>query len=574
MAKKLRLTKKGKAVLLSGIAIAGGIVGAVHYFNEESSERFVENEVGNEDLIPLPFLSIDSDEFVVLDAGNHNYSGVFFQDRKIKYCDSNDISCGVIISPDTDSLASIYEDVEYAKWLISKYNISFPVYLNIDTIMEDASLDSATMTKYALAFLKKCSDNGIYVGIYGADSNLCRFKKYTGISDYDAYVVQDGEVINYDGEYHVIKDLDGNIKASVDLTTIISDNGNNTVHDFRYDGVHIMSLDESISDVAFEYGLSVDDILDFNDISFKDLTDGRKLRIPSTFCDDIPEEFKSVDKPLRGADLSYAQGSNIDWDKLDDNFQFLIFRCSNGIKIDTCFEQNMYQASVHNIPSGVYCYNGYDITNTTSMDDFLAKQKAQADTVIKALKDKEVLYPVYLDVELPSGVSWNERFNCEYVSVMLNTWVERISQAGYIPGLYCNQSGLENLQSMVHYPLEEHFELWVAGGDQYTSGKEDIPLEEVRVSSVLANNPTVSMVQATDSAVNSGAGNEQGHLDVNFSVKDYSKPLFDDYDGLLAVREFEHFPIREVGAGVLGVGVLAGFGIVASKIKKRKTKSI
>ena len=572
---KVRLSKKGKvtAFLLAGTVLAGSVAGVVHHFNEESEEVRIENEVGHDDLIPLPYLSVDSSEFVVLDAGNHEHDGVLFQDYKLKYCDENDISCGVVIRPDTDSLASIYEDVEYVKNFISKYNISFPVYLNVDTIMNDTSLDSTTMTKYADAFLKKCSDNGVYVGVYGTDSNLCRFKKFTAISSYDAFVVQDKEKIKYDGSYNVLKDLNGNIKSFNDLATVINQNGNNTIDGFQYDKVHTMSDDEDILDVAFQYNLSVDDILDFNNLSDDDLTSGCEIRIPSAFCDDVALDFQKVDTPLRGADLSYAQGSNVDWNKLADTFEFLIFKCSEGTEIDSCFESNMAQASAFSIPAGVYCYNAYDMTNTTSMDDFLAKQKEQTNTVIRALENKNVEYPVYLDVELPSGANWEERFNIEYVSAMLNLWVERITQAGYTPGLYCNQSGLKNLQAMVNYPLEEHFELWVAGGDQYTSGKEDVPLEEVNPSYILEENPAMSMAQSTDSAVNSGAGNGRGHLDVNFSVKNYSDPLFDDRDGLLATHEFEHLPIREVGIGIGSVAGIVGLGVISGKLKRNKTKS-
>lgn len=571
---KLELNKKGKvlAFLLAGTFVGGSVLGTIHHFNEEQEEVRVENEMGHEDIIPLPYLSIDSSDFVVFDVGNHQHDGVLFQDAKLKYCDENDISCGVVIRPDTDSLSSIYEDVEYVKELVSNYNISFPVYLNVDTIMSDTNLDSTTMTKYANAFLKKCSDNGIYVGVYGTDSNLCRFKEYTGISSYDAFVVQDEKKVKYDGNYNVLKDLNGDIKASIDLATIINQNGNNTIDGFQYDKVYTLADGEDLLDVAFQYDLSVDDILEFNDISKDDVSVGFEIRIPSSLCDEVAEDFARVDTPLRGADLSYAQGNKVDWNKMSENFEFLIFKCSEGTKIDSCFEQNMAQAASYDIPAGVYCYNAYDMTNTSSMDDFLAKQKEQANTVIQSLKNKNVEYPIYLDVELPSGATWDERFNSEYVSAMLNTWVERMSQAGYTPGLYCNQSGLKNLQAMVNYPLEDHFELWVAGGEQYTAGKQDIPLEEVKPSSILEDNSAISMAQATDSAVNSGAGNGRGHLDINYSVKDYSKPTFDDKDGLLATHEFNHLPVREGLLGVAGVGVLAGTGIIAGKIKKRKGK--
>lgn len=570
---KVRLNAKGKVVatLLAGGVLAGGVFGVIHHFNEEKEEARIENEVGHEDFIPLRYLSVDSSDFVVLDVGNHHHDGVLLQDTKLKYCDENDISCGVVIRPDTDSLSSIYEDVEYVKGLVSNYHISYPVYLNVDTMMDDTSLDSATMAKYAEAFLKKCSDNGIYVGIYGTDSNLCRFKKYTEISSYDAFVVQDEEKIAYDGKYSVWKDLEGNIFSNTDLSTIINQNGNNTVAGLQYDKVHTVSLDETVLDVAFQYGLSVDDILDFNHISSDEVVASSEIRIPNLLCDDVASDFLSVDTPLRGADLSYAQGKVIDWEKMKENFEFLIIKCSEGTQVDNCFENNMTKAESYDIPVGVYCYNAYDMTNTTSMDEFLSKQKEQANVVISSLKDKNVEYPVYLDVELPSGASWSERFDSSYVSAMLNLWAEKMSQAGYTPGLYCNQSGLKNLQAMVNYPLEEHFELWVAGGEQYTSGKQDIPLEEVQVSSILEDNSAVSMAQATDSAVHCGAGNGKGHLDINFSNKDYSSPIFDDRDGLLLTHEFQHLPIRE-GALAAG-GLLLTGGIIAGKVKKSKGKS-
>lgn len=82
---KVRLNKKGKAlaVLLAGTVLAGSAIGAIHHFNEEPEEVRVENEVGHDDLIPLPYLSVDSSDFVVLDAGNHQYDGVLFQDAKL-----------------------------------------------------------------------------------------------------------------------------------------------------------------------------------------------------------------------------------------------------------------------------------------------------------------------------------------------------------------------------------------------------------------------------------------------------------------------------------------------------------
>lgn len=568
---KLKINKGAVAALLAGTILVGSAVGhAISTTTDEQEGVRVENEVGHDDFIPLPFLDVDHEDFVVLDVGNHNWDGVLFQDYKMKYCNDNDISLGIVISPDTSSEAAIFDDVEYVKGLLSEYNVSFPVYLNIDTLMEDTSLSPDLITKYANDFLKKCADNHIYVGVYGTDSNLCRFKEHTGIDSYDAFVIQDQEKIQYDGTYYVVKDLDGNIKSSTDLAFSVAQNGNNTTNGFVYDSTHIIADGETILDVALDCGLSVDDLLAFNNISEKDAVSGKEIRIPNVVSSTPATEFVTVQEPLRGADLSYAQGTGSDWNQLSENFDFLIFKVSEGLSLDETFNHNIQNANTYGIPAGAYCYNAYHLKNTDSMDDFLNKQRQQADFVIQNLKDKKIDYPVYLDVELPSGASWNEMYNSEYISSMLNLWVEKMEQAGYTPGLYCNQSGLDFIQSSVNYNLSDRLELWVAGGDQYMSGKEDIPFEDVRPSSILEDNAHVAMAQSTDSAVGAGAGNGAGHLDINFSEVDYAQS-----DGnvsnadLLAIKEFTHLPLKEVGIGAAGVGFVVGAGIIGAKIRKK-----
>lgn len=571
---KLKIRKGKIAAILAGVVLTGTIGGVLYqHFSSKEDDTKQENQVGHEDLIPLPFLAVDDEDFVVLDIGNHQDIGTFFQNQKMKFCNENDISFGVVVSTTATDEAFIYDDVEYVKGVLSEYQVDFPVYLDINELMENNSLNTEMKTKIAKDFLEKCASNDIYVGVYGTDTNLCRFKKYCNISSYDAFLVMDQEKIQYDGTYYVVKDLEGNITASTDLAKVIQNNGNNTSNGFVQDGSYVVKANDDLIDIALQSGMSVDELLEFNEMKFSEVCEGVKLRIPSSIAPAMGTgEFVPVDTPLVGCDISYAQTDNIDWKQMKENFQFIIIKCSEGTTLDSYFNQNIKNCNTYGIPAGAYCYNGFHLDNTASLDNFISNQREQANFVLGALKNKKIDYPVYLDVEIPSGAKWEDLYNKEYVSVMFDIWVDTMEKAGYLPGLYCNQSGLDFLQSCVDYDLSERFELWVAGGDQYTGETQDIEFQDVYPSSILESRENVSMAQATDSAVHAGAGNGRGHLDINYSEVDYTQEIT-EYDGdTFPLKEFTRIPDKEIlaGCGALFVGAV-GVGVYHHvKSKKRR----
>lgn len=571
---KLKIRKGKIAAILAGVVLTGTIGGVLYqHFSSKEDDTKQENQVGHEDLIPLPFLSVDDEDFIVLDIGNHQDIGTFFQNQKMKFCNENDISFGVVVSTTATDEAFIYDDVEYVKGVLSEYQVDFPVYLDINELMENNSLNTEMKTKIAKDFLEKCASNDIYVGVYGTDTNLCRFKKYCNISSYDAFLVMDQEKIQYDGTYYVVKDLEGNITASTDLAKVIQNNGNNTSNGFVQDGSYVVKANDDLIDIALQSGMSVDELLEFNEMKFSEVCEGVKLRIPSSVAPAMGTgEFVPVDTPLVGCDISYAQTDNIDWKQMKENFQFIIIKCSEGTTLDSYFNQNIKNCNTYGIPAGAYCYNGFHLDNTASLDNFISNQREQANFVLGALKNKKIDYPVYLDVEIPSGAKWEDLYNKEYVSVMFDIWVDTMEKAGYLPGLYCNQSGLDFLQSCVDYDLSERLELWVAGGDQYTGETQDIEFQDVYPSSILESRENVSMAQATDSAVHAGAGNGRGHLDINYSEVDYTQEIT-EYDGdTFPLKEFTRIPDKEIlaGCGALFVGAV-GVGVYHHvKSKKRR----
>ena len=202
---KLKIRKGKIAAILAGVVLTGTIGGVLYqHFSSKDSDTKQENQVGHEDLIPLPFFSVDDEDFVVLDIGNHQDIGTFFQNQKMMFCNENDISFGVVVSTTATDEAFIYDDVEYVKGVLSEYQVDFPVYLDINELIENNSLNTEMKTKIAKDFLEKCASNDIYVGVYGTDTNLCRFKKYCNISSYDAFLVMDQEKIQYDGTWSKI----------------------------------------------------------------------------------------------------------------------------------------------------------------------------------------------------------------------------------------------------------------------------------------------------------------------------------------------------------------------------------
>ena len=480
--KNLRVSKKFIALLLAGATALGG---ASLVLSNKPDSVGVENRYGHDDFsvvrcVDIDAFNIDENDFVVLDVGDHDSVGTHFQNTKMSYCNENDISLGIIISTSANDEVSIYDDVEYVKGIVRDYDVDFPVYLNIDDIMTNDDLNVEMKTKIIKDFLEKCSSNNIYVGIYGTDTNLCRVRNYCNITDYDAFLVMDKAEVSYEGTYNVCKNLDGEIRANYDLAQTINSKKLNLSSRFVNDGSYIFSEGDDLIDIALRYGLSVNELLDFNNMSRDDIEIGTELRVPCIIENSYSskeDRYEVLDEPIRGCDISYAQGKNINWDEISNNFEYVILRCSQGTNLDSCFEDNIKNCNMYDIPVGVYCYNGFSNNDCVDIKDFTSKQNKQADFVLSCLKNKKIDYPVYFDIEAPNGTDIRDYVTKEQVNIMLDIWNKKMSESGYLPGLYFNQSGYRYIQSCVDYPLSEKFQVWIAGGDQY--GKYDIDFEDI-----------------------------------------------------------------------------------------------
>lgn len=575
------------ALALAGtITLSGAGVGIKHYKDNQASKPVIANSVGHTDINPLINFNLSEEDFVVLDMGDHNSVRTHFEKTKIKYCNEHDIDMGIIISSDATDEASIYDDVEYTKNLIRQYDFDFPVYLDINKIITNDDLNNEMKTKLIEDFVEKCTSNGMYVGFYGTDTNLARVKTHCGITGYDAFLVKDKEKIEYDGPYSVYQDLNGDIISKQDLSKVINKKGLNNQKRLINDSIYIVTEEDDITDIALKCGMSVNELLNFNNLSKKDVVPGIRIRIPSSVNKNLSStgksEYPKLENPIRGCDISKFQGSDIDWDKMDENFEFIIIKSNQGTVVDNCFENNALNASQNDIPIGAYCLNAYNLGSEEDKKDletFKKEQQKQAELTLELLKNKKITYPVYFDVETTTNL------DKKAVEAMLEIWVKTIGGSGYEPGLYCNQDVFKYLQKNVNYDLTKCMEVWIAGGDQYTGETKDIPLEEIVPPKKVVNNiPGAKVFQATDSAVGGGAGNKRGelkdkdkkgHLDINYSYYDYSKGKVAETAQMdEQTKEFTRIDAELFGitsASTIGA-VALGYGIIGVLKKKEKIK--
>ena len=575
---KINQKKLTQILVTGGLTISLAVGGKMIMTNPNFFQDETNNQTGYENFNPLFNTKVKANNFVILNMGNHEKKGVLNEIKKMQYANEFDISLGIVINSNFERENEIYDDVEFVKGLMRDFNINFPVYINIDSIITNDDLNVEAKAKLIKNFLEKCSANNMYVGVSGTDTNLTRMYQYLNIREYDAYLIMDKADITYPGVANIIKDMDNNITASTDLTNIIETKNLNKADNFAGDGAYLYNSQEDIQDIAMRFGMSVNELLNFNEIKRDDLKTGIVLRIPSLINSVINDEMKSspvrVSEPLRGADVSFYQ-NQMNYDLIKENFDFLIVRLSQGLNLDSAFEANAKNCALNNIPMGVYTFNNYRGIDYPNKEEYRRALNEQADFVIANLKNKKVDYPVYLDLEVYSGESIHEIYSPEDVVALIETWNDKITAAGYIPGLYSNRTAYDYITSCLG--TEVPMETWVAGGPQYMAGKENIDLNDIKPigETFTINNRTytVDMTQVTDSAVNSGAGNGSGHVDVNFSYIDYAnKEEIKNDTYYFNIKEFNRKRPNNYFflASALGLSVIGGTAIYKKNKQKQK----
>lgn len=175
----------------------------------------------------------------------------------------------------------------------------------------------------------------------------------------------------------------------------------------------------------------------------------------------VPGGYQSNDNSVvpairKGIDVSYHQGL-INWEKVKaDGIDFVILRCGyvrtlGQPQVDKQWKRNAQECERLGIPYGVYIY---------SYAKTVQAAKAEADHVVNTLRGFHPTYPVYFDLE---ETSLESTLNRDLLADMATTFCDRVSSAGYTPGIYANTNWWNNFLTD---PVFSQWDRWVA---QYNS---------------------------------------------------------------------------------------------------------
>lgn len=583
--------KNNQKVLLARvlpIAMAGVIGVTASGISSSKVSKPKGESIGYTNVIPNFEYSIDGNDFVILDVGSYKNLKIskLLKNYKLKYCDKKSIDNGLIISTSADTEGEILKEVLYLKDIMKDYETELPVYLNIDKIVQNSSLDNSRKRNLITSFLEKCTANNIYVGVTGKDTNLKLMKDNLGIDDYDALVIKENDTISYDGNYNYYVENKKIHKKNeeLDLAKVIKDKDLNNKDRFRGDATYTYHKGDSLDEIALTTGLSVDDILYYNNIRHfpsllqdfsirdlifdKNLSDGQKLYIPSTTAkaksinDSEKVEYEKSEELLRGADIS-AYNTVSNWEDMAKQFQYLILKAGEGTTKDPKYESFASSAAQNNIPIGIYVVNTAD--SRLNEDDIRKQVEQEAALAIEQASYKQVDYPIYIDLEKAR----TEKIEDKDLKIILETWYKKIVEAGYIPGIYTSGSIATKIHNSIDESLYNEYSLWYAYGEKYSVPTSYDQVGSPNGSGLYAwNRDDVVMQQASEAGTGSAGGNGSGYIDVDYSKIDYTKPHITNKTIVTGIESesLSSTDINLASALLIGAGAI---GIIRGKKKKK-----
>lgn len=603
---KEELIRSGKTRIAAGaLAVTMTITLAGCSKSKEQPKNIPENKYGYIDIIPTELENRDKTDFICYHVGDYDTVGTLSEkmlNEALNKCQELELSRTIIIDSKATCEADICLDLEYAKSIVKNYTIDLPVYLNIDNIMDNESLNMDQKNKIIMDFVNKAQSNGMYVGLYGTSTHLWYLNEYGSQIDgkFDTFVIED-EIKEYNGTAYVRMDVKGNITSKYeseednnDLATLITKRGLNNPENFVNDAYYTFTSKDDISLIAMQNNLSVEDLLKYNRLTQEDLDTIEKidLRIPNqvqtTTIEDIDYNYEINDSYIaKGLDISFWQPKveNIDWEKLSKTVDFLILRVSDQdyndfeiIKEDSNFQNYYNKCMEYNIPVGVYY-----VTRATTVEE----AELEAKLVSERLAGLNITYPVYMDFENEVGTNSEKEFqeikNNGSLSQILTIESQIIENSGFIFGVYSNQTTFASMVEITPDNFMNNFSLWLAN---YNNFNYDNIQDSGPIHTVLEEEYKLGMKQVS----NSVDGKELGinsEVDYNLCYVDFENGV-EKIEITSPTKEFDiitldnrintdfsefpsYIPYVLVGtAGFLAGGIIGhSIGSIKNKTKKR-----
>lgn len=600
---KSKKRKKTAGIILGAAATSNALSDVARYIISCNVERTTdgtpENTVGYEGYNIRFNTRIHSNNFVVLHVSEKTFNDITGLRDTLNQCKDKKISVSIVLDTKAENLAKMYKDIDFLQAILKQYNIDMPVYCNIDNIMNNKNLNNAEKNALIEAFLDKATRSNIYVGLYGTDTNLYDCNEFiTKISEYDTFLIQDNETIRYQGTHNITKDLEGNISATIDLSSIVAIANLNTSSSLVYSSNYIVAEGETMHSIALKCGLSENDLIKYNG-NKKTVEVGDKILIPNLYMT-INEETKEVKYNFaiaRGIDISNYQ-YNIDWERVAQTSDYVIVEVArddndylnnDGYYLDSAIGQIIGTKS-QNLDLGLYFCINKDMDASTyeeRMESYLTRLDNELRENNISIDKSNI--PVFLDFEVYSDDN-------DYYELM-QTFKKVCALHGFTKvGIYGNESTLnsicENMQSKHGLVLKNtDYYVWKAGGPQYSSNESIDP--GVRVEDLVeyrgesTSNFTVDMQQVTNVCNNVGASNGANHCDVSYL---YDEEMFgrkykeDETTEIMEVdlNNYRNVPVNSICSGALNTltGLTAlcyaalGLKTLGKKLKQKHKERI
>ena len=600
---KSKNRKKAVGIILGAAATSNALSDVARYIISCNVERTTdgtpENTVGYEGYNIRFNTRIHSNNFVVLHVSEKTFNDITGLRDTLNQCKDKKISVSIVLDTKAENLAKMYKDIDFLQSILKQYNIDMPVYCNIDNIMNNKNLNNAEKSALIEAFLDKATRSNIYVGLYGTDSNLYDCNEFiTKISEYDTFLIQDNETIRYQGTHNITKDLEGNISATVDLSSIVANANLNASSSLVYSSNYIVAEGETMHSIALKCGLSENDLIKYNG-NKKTVEVGDKILIPNLYMT-INEETKEVKYNFaiaRGIDISNYQ-YNIDWERVAQTSDYVIvevarddndYQNNDGYYLDSAIGQIIGTKS-QSLDLGLY-FCIYKDMDSSTYEERIESYLTRLDNELRENNiniDKSNV-PVFLDFEVYSDGN-------DYYKLMQRFEKVCASHGFTKVGIYGNESTLnsicENMQSKHGLVLKNtDYYVWKAGGPQYSSNESIDP--GVRVEDLVeyrgesTSNFTVDMQQVTNVCNNVGASNGANHCDVSYL---YDEEMFgrkykeDETTEIMEVdlNNYRNIPVNSICSGALNTltGLTAlcyaalGLKTLGKKLKQKHKERI
>lgn len=229
----------------------------------------------------------------------------------------------------------------------------------------------------------------------------------------------------------------------------------------------------------------------------------------------------------KGIDISCHNGE-IDMKKVKEcGIEFIIIRLGYGknkSQIDTRFHENYRKAKEFDIPVGVYLYS-YALNCVDAI--------SEAKLVIEEIKDLEIEYPIFLDME-DSDCYKKKNFITNSTCIEIcETFCIEVENAGYYAGIYAN---LDWLTNKIASNRLDRFDKWVAQWSNKCDYKKHYGMWQY------------SSKGRVDGII--------GNVDLNYALKDYENII--KSAGLNHLENKENFYIVQKGDSLSKIARMYG----------------